>query len=163
MGSIYKISKLVEKGNGAFTGQSPWINNDEDKLSVSVERKEPIEGNGSLRVDIKSVNSTNQSSWSVVTTDFIPISENKNYNYSLDVSAKDVNQLHSKVIYYDLNKKQIGADFIFHGKDGAFKQNFEKSFLSPAKTKYAQFQMWVRPTVGINASYLVDNVKIGVG
>jgi hypothetical protein len=116
-----------------------------------------------LRVDIKSVNSTNQSSWSVVTTDFIPISENKNYSYSLDVSAKDVNQLHSKVIYYDLNKKQIGADFIFHGKDGAFKQNFEKSFLSPSKTKYAQFQMWVRPTVGINASYLVDNVKIGVG
>jgi glucose/arabinose dehydrogenase len=166
MGSIYKISKLVEKGNNGFTGQSPWINNDDDKLSVSMERKEPIAGNGSLRVDIKpatSVNESVNSSWSVVTTDYIPINENKNYNYSLDVSAKDVNQLHSKVIYYDLNKKQIGADFIFGGKDGIIEEKFDKSFLSPVKTKYAQFQMWVRPTVGINASYLVDNVKIGAG
>jgi len=159
-GSIYKISKLVEKGNKGFTGQSPWINNDEDKLSVSLERNAPIAGNGSLRVDVKPANSSNESSWSVVTTDYIPINENKNYNYSLDVSAKEVNQLHSKVIYYDSNKKQIGAEFIFGGKDGIFKEKFKSSFLSPVKTKYAQLQMWVIPSVGINASYLVDNVKI---
>jgi glucose/arabinose dehydrogenase len=163
-GSIYKISKLVEKGNGAFTGQPPWINNDEDKLSVSVERNEPIEGNGSLRVVIKPAASANEtnSSWSVVTTDYIPISENKHYDYSLDVSAKDVNHLHSKVIYYDSNKNELTEDFMFGGRNGTFKDKFNLSFLSPAKTKYEQFQMWVKPTVGINSSYLVDNVKIGV-
>ena len=42
---------------------------------------------------------------------------NKYYRYSLNFSAKDVNQLHSKVFYYDSNKTEIKDDFIFGGKD----------------------------------------------
>jgi glucose/arabinose dehydrogenase len=162
-GSIFKISKLVEKGNNAIRGQVRWANNDNNILSISMETNEPIAGNGSLRVDINPAGTVNEiinSSWSVVSSDFIPVNENTYYNYTLDLSAKKVNQLHSKVIYYDSNKKERGSDFIFGGTDGTFKKQFSNSLLSPVKTKYVQLQTWVKPSVGINASYLVDNVKL---
>jgi aldose sugar dehydrogenase len=82
------------------------------------------------------------------------------YNYSLDLSAKDVNQLHSKVFYYDSNKKEISWDYIFGGRDGTFKEKFSNTLIPPNGTEYEKLQMWVRPTVGKNASYLIDNVSI---
>jgi aldose sugar dehydrogenase len=82
------------------------------------------------------------------------------YNYALDVSARDVNQLHSKVLYYDSNKKEITEDFIFGGKDGTFKDKFSNTRIPPNGTQYIKLQMWVRPTVGKNASYLIDNLSI---
>ncbi len=45
------------------------------------------------------------------------------YNLTLDVSAKDANQLHSKVIYYDSNKKEIDDDTVFDGRDGTFEHS----------------------------------------
>jgi aldose sugar dehydrogenase len=82
------------------------------------------------------------------------------YDYSLDVSARDVNQLHSKVIYYDSKKKEIGSDFIFDGKDGVFNETFHRVILLPNETNYLKLQMWVKPSLGKPATYLIDNVKI---
>ena len=162
-GSIFKISKLVKKGDNATMGQETWTNYAEPTLSVSAETDKPISGNGSLKVDIRpaaTVEETTNSSWSVISTDFIPIKENTYYNYSLDVFGMEVNQLHSKVYFYDSNGTGINSDFIFGGTDGTFKKEFTKSLLSPSNTKYLKIQMWVRQSAGKPASYLVDNVKI---
>ena len=132
-GSIFKISKLVKKGDNATMGQATWTNYAEPTLSVSAETDKPISGNGSLKVDIRpaaTVEKATNSSWSVISTDFIPADKNKDYEYNLDVSAKDVNQLHSKVIYYDSNKKEIGSDFIFTGRDGTFSEEFSNSIFT---------------------------------
>jgi glucose/arabinose dehydrogenase len=82
------------------------------------------------------------------------------YNYSLDLSAKDVNQLHSKVLYYDSIKKEISWDYIFGGRDRTFKEKFTNAIFPPTETKYVKIQMWIKPTLGKNASYLLDNVRI---
>src|SRR5687768_9089618 len=139
-----------------------WINYDQDVLSISTEIDSPISGNGSLKVDVTPATSTAEtnSSWSIVSTDFIPIKEGQSYNYSLQVSAKDVNQLHSKVIYYDSNKNEINSDFIFGGRDGTFEDKFSNSFLAPNGTKYVQIQLWIRPTLEKSAKYMVDNVEV---
>lgn len=147
------------------TPELNWIDDDDNHtLSVSTETNVPISGNGSLRVDIKpttTINATNNASWNIVRTDFIPAVENVLYNYSLDVSAEHVNQLHAKVYYYNLSRMSISENFIFGGKDGTFEERFNNSFLSPMGTQLLQFQMWVKPTTGRNASYLIDNINLG--
>jgi hypothetical protein len=81
------------------------------------------------------------------------------YNYDLDVSAKDVHKLHAKVVYYDSNRKEIGTDFIFGGKDGTFEENFSKTLLSPAGTKYIQLNIFADPQRN-NSAYIIKTVKI---
>src|SRR6185503_12170551 len=49
----------------------------------------------SLKVSIKQ---GTFSYWGVISTDFIPAFENTNYNFSMNVSAESVTQLHSKVL-----------------------------------------------------------------
>ena len=162
-GSIFKISKLVKKGDNATMGQETRTNYADDTLSVSKETDKSISGNGSLRVHIRpaaTVEEAVNSSWSVVSTDFIPADKNKDYEYSLNVSALDVNQLHSKVIYYNSSKKEIGSDFIFTGQDGTFSESFSNSFLPHIDTEYIKLQMLVRPALGKNSTYNVDNIKI---
>ena len=157
--------KTVKQEFSPKIGELNWIDEDDNNtLSVSTETSEPIYGNGSLRVDIKpitSINAANNASWSVVTTDFMPAVEKTLYNYTLDVSAEHVNQLHPKVYYYNLSKMTLSENFIFGGKDGTFKERFNNTFLSPMGTKFLQFQMWVKPTTGSNASYLIDNINLG--
>lgn len=157
--------KAIEQAFTPKMGELNWIDDDDNNtLSVSTETNEPIAGNGSLRVDIKpttTINATNNASWSMITTDFIPAIENALYNYSLEVSAEHVNQLHPKVYYYNLSKMSISENFISGGKDGTFEERYNNSFLSPTGTKFLQFQMWVKPTTGRNASYLIDNVNLG--
>jgi len=158
--------KLMRQDSLAVTelGQIRWTNNDYDTLSVSTETNAPIFGNASLRVDIKPAATAKEiinTTWRVITTDFIPANKNGYHNYSLDVSAKDVNQLHSKLYHFDSNRKEISSDFIFGGRDGTFKQEFNNSILSPVAAKYMQLQMWVKPSLGKNASYLIDNINLG--
>ncbi len=135
--------------------QGDWINYANDTLSISNGTNEPISGNGSLRADIKPAATLNEavnSSWSVISTDFIPANDVIEYNFTMDVSAKDANQLHSKVIYYDANKNETHWDFIFAGRDGIFNEKFTNSLLPPIGTKYIKLQMLIRQSLGINAS-----------
>ena len=148
-----------------FRGEIGWANYAEDILSISTETSAPISGNGSLRVDVQPTHNITEavnSTWSVVSTDFIPVKEGQVYNYGLEVSATDVNQLHSKVVYYDLNKNEINSTFIFVGMDGTFQDKFSNSNISPNGTKYAQIQLWVRPTLEKSAFYIIDNVELSV-
>jgi len=163
-GRILKISKDADLTKNLTIGKVGWENYNDDSLAISIEKSEPISGNASLRVDVLPATGANEfinSSWSIISTDFIPVDENQYYNYSLEISAKDVNQVHSKVIYYDPNKKEINADFIFGGRDGTFNnEKFDNSFLSRDSAKYVKIQMWVRQSLEKNAMYLVDNVEL---
>jgi aldose sugar dehydrogenase len=140
-----------------------WTNNNKDKLSLAIVTNIQDPTNVTLMVDIKQHSSEVQitnSSWSVISTDYIPVNENAAYNFSLGVSAKDVNQLHSKIYFFDSNKTEISSDFIFGGKDGTFKGNFSKVVSSPSGAKYSELQMWVRQTLGKEASYLLHYANI---
>jgi hypothetical protein len=158
-------NKLTGQGSLAITAlrQVSWINNDPDTLLISKETDEPISGNASLRVDVlpaATLEEAVNSSWSVISTDFIPANDYSYHKYSLEVSAKDVNQLHSKVFHYDLNKKELDWDFIFDARNGTFKGEFSKSILPELGTQYVKFQMWIRPNFEKHSSYLLDNIKI---
>ncbi len=147
------------------SNQVGWIIEDKDSLSVSTETNDPISGNSSLRVDIRqasSVNETIDSPWSGISTDFIPVSNASRHKFSLDVSAKNVNQLHSLIYYYDKSKYEIfnsSEYFIFGGIDGTFKDSFTSNFTAPKEAEYLKFQMWVRKSPE-PSSFLLDNVKI---
>jgi hypothetical protein len=144
------------------SGQVGWINEDKDTLSVSTESDEPISGNSSLRVDVQpasTINETVDSPWNVISSHFIPVSNSNYLEYSLNVAAKDVNQLHSKVFYYDSNKKEITWDFIFGGRDGTFQDSFKSSFAIPKQAEYVKIQMWVKKSLN-PSSFLLDDVKI---
>jgi hypothetical protein len=86
--------------------------------SSSLTTTRPIFGNNSLRVDVKPSNDTTK--WNTISIDFIPVNENAHYNFSLYLSAKDVNQLHSKINYFDSNKTEIKSVLISGGRSGTF-------------------------------------------
>jgi len=136
--------------------QSSWINEDNDTLSIS-------SVNGSLRVDVKPASNVNEtvapSPWSVISTDFIPIKKGGVHDYSLSVSANNANRLHSKVIYYDLNKNETFWKFIFGGRNGTLNDQFSKSIFSPPETEYVKLQVLVRPSL-TPSFYVIDDVKI---
>jgi hypothetical protein len=139
-------------------GQVGFTNNDKDILSISTEKNGPIFVNNSLRVDVKPSNDTTK--WYTISTNFIPVNENTFYNASLYISAKDVNQLHSKINYFDSIKKEIKSVFISGGRNGTFQAPYNFNDSSPNGTKYLQLQILSKSSPKMPGSYLVDNVKI---
>jgi hypothetical protein len=136
----------------------PFTNNDKDILSISTEKNRPISGNNSLRVDVKPSNDTTK--WNTISTNFIPVNENTFYYAGLYISAKDVNQLHSKINYLDSNKKEIKSAFISVGWNGTFQAPYSSIDSSPNGTKYLQLEILSKSSPKMPGSYLVDNVKI---
>jgi hypothetical protein len=134
-----------------------WLNYDKVLLSTSLESNKPISGNNSLRADLKQSDKTG---WNILSIDYIPIDDEAYYNANLDISAKDVNQLHSKVNYFDSNKKEIKSPFIFGGRNGTFEAPYNITDASPNGTKYMQLQVWVRSNPVKSSSFLIDNVII---
>jgi intein-encoded DNA endonuclease-like protein len=135
----------------------PFKNNDKKILSTSMETNKPIFGNNSLRVDVKPANATKQKT---ISTDFIPVNKNADYNTSLYISAKDVNQLHSKINYYNSNKTKIKSTFISDARNGTFEEHYSKVDSSPNGTKYIKLQILVSANPNMSSSYIIDNVKI---
>jgi hypothetical protein len=126
--------------------------------SSSLATIRPIFGNDSLRVDVKPSNDTTK--WNTISTDFIPVNENAHYNFSLYLSAKDVNQLHSKISYFDSNKKQIKSVLISGGRSGTFEVPYMIIKSSPNGAKYMQLQISSRSNPNMSSSYTINNVKI---
>lgn len=162
-GSMLNLSQFSTDGENGTLGQVGWLNGNPGILSSSIERNEPISGNASLRVDIKPADINDERvipSWSNFYTSFIPVNNDTIYNFSLSVSAKDVNKLHSIVYYYDSLKTQIERDFIFQPSNGTFKKEFSRTSISPSETKYAKIQMMVRASIGIPSYFLIDDLKV---
>jgi Calcineurin-like phosphoesterase len=124
-------------------------------------------------------NDYNTTKWNTISTNFIPVNENEYYNFSLSLSAKDVNQLHSKVYYYDSNKTQIDENqlhskvyyydsnkteiksvFISDGRNGTFEAPYNLTDSSPPEAKYMKLQILARSNPKMPGSYVIDNVQI---
>jgi hypothetical protein len=136
-----------------------WMNFDKDLLSTSLESNRPVSGNNSLRVDLKQGDKVG---WNILSTDYIPIDDEAYYNASLEVSAKDVKQLHSRILYFDSDMKGLtkATDFVFKGKDGTFQDKFTSSILPPKGAKYLKYQVLTMSTNEKPSSYILDNVKL---
>jgi hypothetical protein len=102
----------------------------------------------------------NKSEWSTIYTGYIPINEQSYYNFGLDVSARNVKQLHSKVVYFDEDRKRIGDDYIFYGRDGTFQGAYPTSIVPPLGAKYLRIEILIRPVSTGQTSYLIDNMKL---
>jgi len=126
--------------------------------SSSLTTTRPIFGNNSLRVDVKPSNDTTK--WNTISIDFIPVNENAHYNFSLYLSAKDVNQPHSKINYFDSNKTEIKSVLISGGRSGTFEVPFKIINSSPNGTKYMQLQVWVGSNPVKSSSFLIDKIII---
>jgi hypothetical protein len=137
--------------------QQGLTNRDEDDmLSTSLESYFSTTQSAALRVNIKQ---DNASDWSILSTDYIPVGDKRYYNFSLDVSAKDVRQLHANVLYYDSDKERIKSEIVSEGRDGTFIETLTSSVLPPLGTKYVRFEILVIPNDEKSSSYLIDNLK----
>lgn len=96
----------------------------------------------------------------MLSTDFIPIVDNAYYNASLDISATDVKQLHSQIIYFGSEKRETSAELIFEKKDGSFTESFAASLLPPKGTKFVNYQILTMSTNPRPSMYILDNVSL---
>jgi hypothetical protein len=137
--------------------QLDWFNYDKELVTTSLETMMPIYGNDSLRVDIKEGDKYGQN---ILSTDYIPIVDSRYYNASLDITTRDVRQIHSRIVYFDSEKKETSTDLIFEGKDGTFKDSFASSILPPKGTKFVKYQVLTMLDNPRLSMYLLDNVKL---
>jgi len=136
-----------------------WVNNDKDLVSTSIFSDGAMEGNNSLKVNLAK---STKFGWSTISSRNIPINERSNYNASLEISAFDVKQLHSKILYLDSQRKVLSdeGDYIFEGKDGTFHGIFSASIVPPKDAKYLKFRILEKSENPKDAGYLVDDVKL---
>jgi hypothetical protein len=132
---------------------STWINHDI-----------PISDNASFRVDVKKENTPN---WNVISTQLIPVNDQSFYNVSLKVSARDVNQLHPKIVFFDEDRKQMTSlekepleEIIYPGLDGNFNKSYMGSPLLPLGTKYMKIQVLTRPNLGTDSAFQIDDIQV---
>lgn len=118
--------------------------------------EDPAILSSSLRLDVKKGNTTN---WSVLSTDFIPAITDSSYNFSLDIVAVDVNQLHPKVYSYDSNKSEIDSKIISWAMDGTSNKTFANIFYTPSNTSYVKLQLWVLPNPQKDSYYILESNK----
>ena len=133
-----------------------WVNHAGKNLTLSVDTKNVISGNASLRVD---VGQGNQSEWSMITTDNIPINDKSYYDFSLAVSAREVNQLYGRVTYYDEDGQKMGSESISKRRDGTFNDLYSASIVPPSGAKYLRFEILIRPDTADDTSYSIDNIR----
>jgi len=137
---------------------SDWQNYDRDLISTSTETNMPLKGNQSLRVDSKQGDKVG---WNTLSTDLIPIDDERYYNASLAVSANEVEQFHSKIIYFDSKMNEMDKiHYILDGKDGKFEDTFSKAILPPKGAKYIKYQVLTRSANPVPSHYILDNVRI---
>ena len=133
-----------------------WVNHNGKTLSLSLDTKNAISGNASLRVDVAE---GNQSEWSMITTDHLPINDKSYYNFTLAVSAKDVNQLYGRVTYYDKDGEKMGSEPISKKRDGTFNDLYSASIVPPSGAKYLRFEILIKPVTVEDTSYLIDDIR----
>jgi hypothetical protein len=141
--------------------QVKWINKDKINLLPSLEVKKPISGSSSLKVDI---GQSDRTTWSGISTNFIPISGDNYYKYRLDMYTTDVSKLYSQLIYFDSNKKSINVPvqgrLLFHG-DGTMQQTtFSHTAFAPIGAKYVKLFILVKANPEKASSYVMDNVRV---
>ena len=161
--STLNLSQFGTNGENGTLGQISWVNGNPGILFSSIDRNEPLSGNASLKVDIKPADINDSRvipSWSNFYTTFIPVNNDTIYNYTLSVSAKDVNKLHSIVFYYNSKKTEIDRDFIFSPSNGTFDKEFSKTSISPSEAEFAKIQMIVRASFGKPSYFLIDDLKV---
>jgi hypothetical protein len=135
-----------------------WLNYDRDLISTSTETNMPLDGKESLRVNLKQGDKVG---WNTLSTDLIPIDDEAYYNASLEVSANDVKQFHSKILYFDSKKNEMDAvQYILDGKDGTFEDTFSKAILPPKGAKYIKYQVLAKSANPVPSHYILDNVKL---
>lgn len=156
-----KESRLLATLRGITQKEIPWVEEEEgeaDLSRITTDQGRQIPGKENITIDLRKGHSVN---WNVISTEFIEINNGtKSIELGLSISAKDVNQLHPKIVYYDENKKRIKSDFIFGGRDGTFKENITNVYILPQATEHIKLQIFSRPNTEKNSSYTIDNVTI---
>lgn len=137
---------------------SDWLNLDKNLSSAAIIPSSSDNGGKSLKVDTKP---SDQVGWDIITTNFIPVSDEAYYNASLHLSAKDVLQLHSKIFFFDSQEKEFlgSPHYVLDGKDGTFDETFSSIVVPPEGTKYIKIQVLAKSANPIQSSYTLDNVR----
>jgi hypothetical protein len=141
----------------ALLRHSDWINHDEDALNLSRELNNPISGNNSIRVDVNPVDRT---SWSVLSTDYIPITDDSYYEFSMDIRGKNVDNFHVRAQYYDSNKTRIDREIIYDSSRDSFDDKFAASIIPPESTGFLRFEVLVAPDYSRHGNYIIDNANV---
>ena len=141
-----------------FENDIAFLNLDTSILLPRIDKSNPIEGEKSQRVDVRTHDGSKR--WSVMSTDFFSVQANINYVFNLSLEATDVKSLHSKVHFYDANKDVIHTAVFFGDVNGSHKGSFSKAIIAPEGARFAKLQLWTTPVPGLAAFYSFDAVKV---
>lgn len=136
-----------------------WYNVHQDWLRVSRSSDaEALHGSASLRIDIAQ---GNREQWNVIeTSHLIPIPPETDLKYSAAVSARNVNNLHSKVVYYDFAGVPLKEEILLANPEATYEEEFETLIHTPKEAAFIKLQFWVRTNPVMPSYYEIDNVSV---
>ncbi len=135
-----------------------WLNLDKDFISTLTVPSNTSRDTNSLKVNLKAAS---ENGWDTISSAFVPISDEGYYNASLELTSKDVLQLHSKILFFDAKQREIpdSQHYILDGKDGTFSDTFDSFVIPPKGAEYIKFQVLSKTSNPMPSSYILDNVK----
>jgi hypothetical protein len=157
-----KTSSYTLNDFSIFPLVSSGLVNTNDISNTYIDQVSPLSGNGSFRNDLNSPRN-----WNIISTDYIPVADSSYNNASFNIEARNVKQLHPKIIFYDENKDRIAnlnndeiEKILSAGQDGDFKKRYTSSFLAPIGTKYIKLELFALSNPGNSSSYWLDDIKV---
>jgi hypothetical protein len=133
-----------------------WSLNDNRYLTLVDELEDPLSGEHSLKVDIKSGTTE---IWQVASS-YFQAEGDTDLTIALRASAQNTASPHAKLFYYDKDNKIIRDDLIFTSPNRNYNQTFEKVVRTPSGTEHASLQFWMRPDPSRATSFVVDDITV---
>jgi hypothetical protein len=135
-----------------------WFTKDNKRSDIIIKDNYKLEQNTiGTKIILESGSSKD---WQIITTDFIPATENVLLDYQVTLICENVNGLHSKVFYFDEDKKMIKTEITSSSIQGTINQDIEKKIITPLGTKFIKLAFFIKNNSDKESSFFIKNVDI---
>ncbi len=129
----------------------------EDSISLSIDYNK--ENDPILKADLEKVD--NNKGWNTVSLEPIETTKDEKYNVTYKLDASNINNIHSKVIFYDNKDQVLDSKILVSSSEGSFDfQDFDASFKSPAKSHKFVIQILSKNSTTSKSSWLLDDFSV---
>lgn len=134
-----------------------WKTSNSDFLSISIEKERPISGIGSLRIDVKNAVNANPN-WKTVESSLIPTFGGTALKIQVTTSAENTNSAHSKIRFFDKDRKYIGDALLFNIINTP-NRGWNAQLVTPIDARFVSLSFWTKPSQS-PGFLLLDNARI---
>ncbi|MGI0012354.1 MAG: hypothetical protein ACREBU_02765 [Nitrososphaera sp.] len=156
--SSYRISEFSLKENTTLfsanferTDDLALFKFDDRFVRLSYDQLDNISGSASLHADVPN---SNYPRWIIIKIDPIPVEEDSELVYTLKSIESNMNELHGKIVYYDVDGRELSVDFV------DIKETVLQHVKTPKGTDHVSIQYWFKSNAASESDFSLDDISL---